>query len=120
MRKKLSSTQTALERILEALKQELISAADEEIASVAQELRMNLQMPQSAAFAGLTYPARPQLSDFFELEAFRQMRLEDERGHGQRRGSLEHTRSRQAETLSAGAPRQPRRAQRRVTRKKPS
>jgi len=76
---KATPVESPLARVLEALKQELIDASDEEISAAARELRMNLEMPESAAFAGLTYPARPQLSDFFELEAFRQMRLEDGR-----------------------------------------
>ena len=81
MRKRLKAVpaESALGRVLEALKQELIDASDEEISAAARELRMNLEMPESAAFAGLTYPARPLLSDFFELEVFRQMRLEDRR-----------------------------------------
>lgn len=81
MRKQLKavSAEGALARILEALRQELIDASDDEISAAARKLRMNLEMPESAAFAGLTYPARPQLSDFFELEAFRQMRLVEER-----------------------------------------
>ncbi len=79
MRKQLKagSATGALGRIFEALGQELIDAPDDEISAVARELGMNLEMRESAAFAGLTYPARPQLSDFFELEAFRQMRLVD-------------------------------------------
>jgi len=79
MRKKLkaAAADAALERVLEALKQELIDAPDEEIREAARSLGMKLEMKESAAFAGLTYPARPQLSDFFELEALRQMpRLE--------------------------------------------
>jgi hypothetical protein len=59
----------ALTRILEALGQELIDATDEEILAAARELRMDPTRKHSAAFAGLTYFARPQLSDFFDLEA---------------------------------------------------
>ncbi len=76
---KAASAEVALGRILQALRQELLDASDGEINAAARELGMNLQMPESAAFAGLTYPARPQLSDFFELEAFWHMRLADER-----------------------------------------
>jgi hypothetical protein len=75
---KRASTQAALERVLEALKQELVDTPDEEITAAAQELGMNLELPESGAFAGLTYPARWHLSDFFELEAFRQMQLEED------------------------------------------
>ena len=81
MRKQLKavSTEGALVRVLEALQQELVDASDEEVRAAACELGMSLEMRESAAFAGLTYPARLQLSDFFELETFRQMRLADAR-----------------------------------------
>jgi hypothetical protein len=68
--------ETALARILDAFGRELIEAPDEEVREAARELGMNLSMKESAAFAGLTYPSRPQLSDFFEIESFKQMVLE--------------------------------------------
>jgi DNA-directed RNA polymerase specialized sigma24 family protein len=84
-----------------------VLALDEEITSTAQALGMNLEMRESAAFAGLTYPARPQLSDFFELEAFRQMRLEDARASTSGSPGI----------LRAQPPRKARRVRRQGTRK---
>jgi hypothetical protein len=60
-----------LTRILEALELELIEATDEEILAAAKDLGMNLEMKGSAAFMGLKYFSRPQLSDFFDLETWR-------------------------------------------------
>jgi hypothetical protein len=37
----------------------------------AKDLGMNPKMRGSAAFAGLIFPANPQLSDFFEFERLR-------------------------------------------------
>jgi hypothetical protein len=62
-----TSTETAVMRILDALAREAIEAPDEEIIEVATELRMDLTRSDSAAFAGLTYFARPQLSEFFDV-----------------------------------------------------
>ena len=59
--------EAALMRILDALAQEAIDASDEEVRQVATDLRMDLSTRESAAFTGLTYFARPQLSDFFDL-----------------------------------------------------
>jgi hypothetical protein len=56
-------------RVLDALAQDAIDASDEEITQVATDLRMDLTKKDSAAFAGLTYFARPQLADFFDIEA---------------------------------------------------
>jgi hypothetical protein len=39
----------------------------------AKDLGMDPNMPGSAAFAGLKYPATAQLSDFFDLDACRQL-----------------------------------------------
>lgn len=64
------SPETALMRLLDALVQETIEASDEEITGAATDLRMDLNRRDSAAFAGLTYFARPQLSDFFDVETF--------------------------------------------------
>ena len=71
MRKNVKKTATSpearLTRVLEALERELIDASDEEILAAAMELGMNPKMKGSALFAGLKYPARPQLADFFDL-----------------------------------------------------
>jgi hypothetical protein len=67
-RVKRGSSELALTRILDAFAQELIHASDEEILRVAKDLRMDPTTRESAAFAGVTYPARPQVSDFFDLE----------------------------------------------------
>jgi hypothetical protein len=64
----IAAPERALDRLLEALGQELIDASDEEIKQAAKDLRMDLSAKESAAFAGLRYPARPQLADFFDLE----------------------------------------------------
>lgn len=63
------STETTLMRVLDALAQEAIDASDEEVTQAATDLRMDPTKPDSAAFAGVTYFARPQLSDFFDIEA---------------------------------------------------
>ena len=57
----------ALTRLIEAVELELINTSDEEIRDAARDLGMDLSMKQSAAFSGLNYPAKPQLSDFFEF-----------------------------------------------------
>jgi hypothetical protein len=59
-------TETALTRVLAALERELIEASDEEIRAVAQELGMDLDSRECAAFAGLKFPSRPQFTDFFD------------------------------------------------------
>ena len=73
MRAKVAKTSpvTALTRLLAALGEELLAASDEEILAAARELGMDPAMPGSAAFAGLKYPAKAQLSDFFDLDACR-------------------------------------------------
>jgi hypothetical protein len=68
---KAPSPEIRLTRILEALELELIEASDEEILAAAKELGMNPEMKGSAAFMGLKHFFRPQLSDFFDMEAFR-------------------------------------------------
>ncbi len=65
------SLDTALMRILDALAEEAIESSDEEVREAARDLRMDLDSRESAAFAGLTYFARPQLSDFFECPSER-------------------------------------------------
>ncbi len=62
------TSEVKLTRILDAFAQELTNASDEEISAAATDLGMDLQK-WSSAFAGVTYPARPQISDFFDLEA---------------------------------------------------
>src|SRR5690242_15198048 len=59
--------ETTLNRLLDALEQELLQASDEEILEAARELGMQPGMKGSAAFLGVTYPTMPQLSDFFDL-----------------------------------------------------
>jgi hypothetical protein len=62
------TSEVKLTRVLDAFAQELVDAPDEEISAAARDLGMDLQK-WSAAFAGVTYPARPGLADFFDLEA---------------------------------------------------
>lgn len=70
---------TALTRLLEALGQELLDASDEEIIEAAHALGMDPAMPGSAAFAGLKYPAKIQLSDFFEPDECQRLLLAPKR-----------------------------------------
>lgn len=81
----------ALSRVLEALEQELIHASDEEVMAAARELGMNPEARESAAFQGLKYPIKPQLTDFFELDAPRKLELGSDR-------VLEAVRSKDKET----------------------
>lgn len=67
----------ALARVLDAFAQELIDSSDEEILEVAKEIGMNPEARMSAAFAGVPYPARLQLSDFFDTDLPRTMRSVD-------------------------------------------
>jgi hypothetical protein len=60
--------ETALTRILDALEWELIDASDEEILASAKQLGMDPTRKDSAAFSGVTYPEKPQLADFFDLD----------------------------------------------------
>jgi hypothetical protein len=69
---KVASPDAVLTRILEAFGQELIDASDEEIMEAAKDLGMDPQMKGSGAYAGLTFPAKWQLSDFFDVEAIKQ------------------------------------------------
>jgi hypothetical protein len=61
-----------LTRILEAFGQELIDASDEELRQAAKDLGMDLQMKGSAAFLGLTFPAKWQLSHVFDMDALKE------------------------------------------------
>jgi hypothetical protein len=65
------SAKTKLTRILNGLEQELIEVSDEEVLAAAQSLGMDPRMRGSAAFAGIKYMLRPQLSDFFEFDLCR-------------------------------------------------
>lgn len=91
------SPETALLRILDALAQEVIAASDSEITQAATALRMDLNSRGSAAFAGLTYFARPQLSDFFEIEVSKVLQAPAKQVNGRARAQLEgKRRSKQA------------------------
>ena len=70
---KVALPEVVLTRILEAFGQELIDASDEEILEAARDLGMDLQMKGSAAYAGLTFPAKWLLSDFFDVEAINKL-----------------------------------------------
>jgi hypothetical protein len=72
------TSEVKLTRVLDAFAQELVEASDEEISTAAKDLGMDLQK-WSSAFAGVTYPARPGLSDFFDLEAVQARLLTDKK-----------------------------------------
>ena len=57
----------ALERVLEALGQELIESTDEELLRAAQDLGMDPKMRGSAAFLGLKYLAVSRPSEYFDV-----------------------------------------------------
>jgi hypothetical protein len=69
---KVALPEVVLTRILDAFGQELMDASDEEIMQAARDLGMDPQMKGSGAFAGLTFPAKWQLADFFDVEAINQ------------------------------------------------
>lgn len=76
MRTKLTISQpeAALERLLDALANELTDVPDDEVIAAAKELGMNPMMKGSAAFLGLRIPPVADLADwaeFFESEHFR-------------------------------------------------
>jgi len=73
------SPETALLRVLDALAQEAIDASDEQVIEAATDLRMDLNTKDSAAYSGLTYFARPQLAEFFDIEATRRLPAPAER-----------------------------------------
>jgi hypothetical protein len=60
-------------RVLDALAHELIEAPDEEILAAAEGLRMDLALPESAAWAGVTYFARPRLDEFFDTDTYKRL-----------------------------------------------
>jgi hypothetical protein len=101
---KAASPDVALARILEALGQELIEASDEEITGAAKDLGMDPQMKGSAAFAGLKYPTKLQLSDFFEFDVCRELQHAAERSATETRAEPKRKarRSRRAETSTEG------------------
>ena len=70
---KTGSSELTLTRVLDAFAQALIDASDEEIIEVAKDLRMDPTARESAALAGVTYPARPQVSDFFDLNVGKEL-----------------------------------------------
>lgn len=57
----------ALERVLDAVGQEMIDCPEEELLDAARDLGMDPMSKGSAAFIGLKYPAVPRLDDFFEI-----------------------------------------------------
>lgn len=65
---KRTSPEKALMRVLDAMAGEAIESSDEEVLEAATDLRMDPTRRDSAAYAGLTFFARPQLSDFFDIE----------------------------------------------------
>ena len=79
------SSDLVLTRILDAFAQELIDASDEEIFDVAKDLGMDPKARMSAAFAGVTYPARLQLSDFFDVEVPKSLRSVENQTAGELR-----------------------------------
>ena len=70
---KVALPEVVLDRILEAIGQELIDASDGEIMEAARDLGMELQMMGSGAFAGLTFPVKLQVSDFFDVDAIKHL-----------------------------------------------
>ena len=77
---KLAAAEEALERLLDAFERELLEATDEEIMEAARNLGLDPQMKSSAVFAGLTYPAKPQLHDFFDMDQFNKAMLKKPAG----------------------------------------
>jgi hypothetical protein len=70
---KVALPEVVLTRILDALGQELIDASDEEIMEASKDLGMDPHMKGSAAFLGLTFPTRVNVSDVFDLEAIKDL-----------------------------------------------
>lgn len=63
------SSDVSLSNVLDALVDELLDVADDEILETVEELKMNLAVKESAAFAGLLYPAHPKVGDFFDVDS---------------------------------------------------
>jgi hypothetical protein len=76
---KKGSPDLALTHILDAFARELIDVSDEEILEAAKDLGMDPRTRTSAAFAGVIYPARPQLSDFFDMDPRKRLQSAGER-----------------------------------------
>jgi hypothetical protein len=74
---KKSSAEVGLSRILDGFAHELTVAADAEILAAAKDLGMDLSMKESAAFAGITFPARPQAADFFDIDQLKRLGTRD-------------------------------------------
>lgn len=70
----------ALERVIDALAEELIESTDDELLQAAADLGMDVTMRGSAAFVGLKYPTVWQFADFFALPAHQGSRLSTDRG----------------------------------------
>lgn len=70
------SVEVGLSRVLDGFAQELMVASDAEIAAAAKDLGMDLSMKASAAFAGITFPGRPQAADFFDLDELRRLQTD--------------------------------------------
>ncbi|HTD74152.1 MAG TPA: hypothetical protein VK652_11540 [Steroidobacteraceae bacterium] len=87
--------EVVLTRILRAFGQELIDVSDEEIMQAAKDLGMNPHMKGSAAFLGLTFPAKPDVSDFFDVNAIEQHISREAREH------IANTTSRDPESQAA-------------------
>ncbi len=65
--KVIAQRMAALERIIDALAEDLIESTDEELLQAARDLGMDPTMRGSAAFVGIKYPATWRYSDFFEV-----------------------------------------------------
>jgi hypothetical protein len=74
---KKSSSEVGLSRILDGFAKELTVASDPEILAAAKDLGMDLSMKESAAFAGVTFPARPQAADFFDIDQLERLETGD-------------------------------------------
>jgi hypothetical protein len=61
-------------RVLVGLEPELVAATDAEIRQAAADLGMNLDMKGSVAFAGLKFPAKVRLDDYFGPDAVQRIR----------------------------------------------
>jgi hypothetical protein len=70
---KKSSAEVGLSRILDGFAQELTVVSDPEILAAAKDLGMDLSMKESAAFAGITFPARPKAADFFDIDQLKRL-----------------------------------------------
>jgi hypothetical protein len=70
----------ALERVIDALAEELIESTDDELLQAAADLGMDVTMRGSAAFVGLKYPMVWQFADFFAVPARQGGRVSTDRG----------------------------------------